>query len=255
MRLVLLHALPLNGQQWAGQMDLLPGRTFAPTLYSFGDTMEEWASGVLDAAGDGPLIVVGNSVGGSCALEMARQAPDRVRALVLVGTKAGHRPEPEFRDKFIAALAEQPAATVVRWVNELLCPTSNAETRERICAISNDQHVGDLIRGVRVFHSRPDAEEVVVGWQKPLIWIAGEHDGVHAAFAEMRQTSALPQSTAPTSNRSQRQLRTAAGCGHYVNLERPDEFNTILKEVVASCIIKENRKLDLLKVFARTSKT
>ncbi len=30
LRLVLLHALPLDGCQWIGQMDILPGKTIAP---------------------------------------------------------------------------------------------------------------------------------------------------------------------------------------------------------------------------------
>ncbi|MBX4910893.1 MULTISPECIES: hypothetical protein [Rhizobium] len=35
LELLLLHALPLDGTMWAEQMELLPGATYAPTLYSF----------------------------------------------------------------------------------------------------------------------------------------------------------------------------------------------------------------------------
>lgn len=77
---------------WTGEMHLLPERTIAPTLYGFGESIEEWARAILDVASEGPLVVVGNSVGGSCALEVARQAPDRIQAIVLIGAKAGVRP-------------------------------------------------------------------------------------------------------------------------------------------------------------------
>ena len=76
---------------WAGQQQVLPGSTYAPTLYPLGDNIEAWAAAVLKLAKGDRLIAVGCSVGGSCALELAVAAPDRIAALVLIGTKAGHR--------------------------------------------------------------------------------------------------------------------------------------------------------------------
>lgn len=64
-----------------------------PNLYGLGESLEAWAGGVLDLVSTGPLILVGSSVGGSCALEVARLAPDRVAAVALIGAKAGHRPK------------------------------------------------------------------------------------------------------------------------------------------------------------------
>lgn len=55
--------------------------------------------------GDGPVVVVGNSIGGSCATEVARLAPTKIKALVLCGTKPAHRPEPEIRDAALRILA------------------------------------------------------------------------------------------------------------------------------------------------------
>ncbi|MDK1389512.1 hypothetical protein QN224_29465 [Sinorhizobium sp. 8-89] len=47
VELLLLHALPLDGSMWADQLDLLPGETYAPTLYGFGDRVEDWAAEAL----------------------------------------------------------------------------------------------------------------------------------------------------------------------------------------------------------------
>jgi pimeloyl-ACP methyl ester carboxylesterase len=102
--LLLLHALPLDGSMWASQMDLLPGAVWAPTLYGLGDSIEAWAAAVLQQVPCERLIVAGCSVGGSCALEVAALAPERVAALVLIGAKAGHRPEPALRDTALALL-------------------------------------------------------------------------------------------------------------------------------------------------------
>ena len=42
------------------------------------------------------IVVVGCSVGGSCALEILNLAPERVAATILIGTKARHDPDPVF---------------------------------------------------------------------------------------------------------------------------------------------------------------
>ena len=107
MNLVLLHPLPLDSSVWPEQVTGLAERCIAPDLYSLGDDIEDWARAVLDLAGDAPLSVVGNSVGGSCAIELALLAPEKVTALVLIGTKAGHNPEPGFRDQVLRLLDDE----------------------------------------------------------------------------------------------------------------------------------------------------
>jgi pimeloyl-ACP methyl ester carboxylesterase len=94
LELLFLHALPLDGSMWTAQQQTLPGSTYAPTLYPFGNSIEAWAVAALNMAKRDRLVVVGCSVGGSCALELAVIAPERVAAIVLIGTKARHRPDP-----------------------------------------------------------------------------------------------------------------------------------------------------------------
>jgi len=47
LELLLLHALPLDGSMWSSQLDIFPGATYAPTLYGFGDRVEDWAAEAL----------------------------------------------------------------------------------------------------------------------------------------------------------------------------------------------------------------
>src|SRR5919206_747198 len=70
---------------WEPQRDAFPDAA-APRLYGRGSSMEGWARGVLDEV-EGDFAVVGSSMGGYCALELVRQAPERVRGLVLVGAR------------------------------------------------------------------------------------------------------------------------------------------------------------------------
>jgi pimeloyl-ACP methyl ester carboxylesterase len=63
------------------------------------------AQGVLALVRNEPRVV-GCSVGGSCAREAARAAPDQVRDIMLVGAKAGVGPDPAFRDRAIRLLTD-----------------------------------------------------------------------------------------------------------------------------------------------------
>ena len=98
MRLVLLHALPFDKRMWDTTQPLLSD-ALAPTLYGLGHSLQEWAVAVLDHCEGEELIVVGSSVGGSCALEIARASP----GIVLVGAKASVRRDPVARELIVRA--------------------------------------------------------------------------------------------------------------------------------------------------------
>ncbi len=206
---------------WARQADFLPGATLAPTLYGLGESMEAWARAVLDLADDGPLIVVGCSIGGSCALEVAALAPDRVRAVVLVGAKASHRPEPAFRDEAISVLRRggMAAAWPTYW-EPLFGPSTPPAVVERARATADRQPVDDVIRGVRVFHGRRDMTDFASRWTGRLVVVSGARD------TAPRPAAALAAS-APNGA-----FHGVPDCGHYVPLERPDEFEQILGRVI-----------------------
>lgn len=67
VHVVFLHAFPLDSRMWSSRLGAFPAPTSAPTLYPFGDSMDAWAGRVLKTVDDEPLVVVGCSMGGSCA--------------------------------------------------------------------------------------------------------------------------------------------------------------------------------------------
>lgn len=221
MQVVLLHALPFDGSMWDGVTARLDVPVLAPTLYDLGDSLEEWAAAVLDLSTPGPLLVAGNSVGGSCALEVARAAPDRVRALVLIGTKAGVRPEPAFRDEALAVLASDgmEAAWDRYWAPLFPSTTSGAVLdAARRSALAQDSDA--VARGVRAFHDRRDLTGVVEAWTRPLVVVSGEQDHTPP-----------PETTRPFADGPGRSFRLVDGCGHYVPLERPDVIADLLESL------------------------
>jgi len=227
MHAMLLHGFPLDGRMWDGQTTALPIPTSAPTLYRQGESMAAWAGNLLKAADDDPLVVVGCSMGGSCALEMARHAGDRIAALVLVGAKAEHRPEPDLRDRYVTALRAGGVRQL--WSDMAGCffgPVAEPAAISAAEAIAMTQSAEDLVRAVEVFHGRPDATDVVAGWRKPLLVIGGDQDG----FVSMRKLTAVAAG-APHGR-----LHVMRGCGHFASLERPAEFNAILANFIRSAL-------------------
>jgi pimeloyl-ACP methyl ester carboxylesterase len=222
LAMLFLHALPLDGAMWSAQADLLPDATYAPTLYGFGDSLTEWAAAALAQVRQKRIVVVGNSVGGSCALEVARLAPDRVAALVLVGTNAKHRPNPELHARALRLLAQGGVEAAWQAFWHPLFSDGNDEARSMGRQLALGHSAEDIARGVTVFHTRPDLEVALGAFEGPVAYVTGAEDIAPGPESSARQ-AALARNG---------RLVVIEGCGHYAPLERPAELNAILGEVI-----------------------
>jgi pimeloyl-ACP methyl ester carboxylesterase len=225
LELLFLHALPLDGSMWAGQMQLLPGSTYTPTLYPFGDSVEAWAAAALMLTKGDRVVVVGCSVGGSCALELAVAAPERVAALVLIGTKAEHRPDPTLHALALEMLQEKglEEAWKVFWA-----PLFSRSTRSQVIddakRIMLRQSPLDVARGITAFHSRPSRDQFFAAFPRPIILVTGSDDSAPGPKVSAAQADSARHG----------QLHIVPDCGHYVPLERPEYLNSILRDVIAA---------------------
>ena len=223
MQIVFLHALPFDESMWSAESELLDGRVLAPRLYELGDSVEAWAAAVLQLAGPEPFVVVGCSVGGSCALEIARAAPDRVSGIVLIGAKAGVRPDLMMRDEAIRLLETRgmEAAWARCWA-----PLFGRNASRVVVAAARElamsQDVGDLVRGVRAFHDRRDLTDWVAHWRRPLVVISGAED-----------LTPPPSTAASIGVGPARRFHLVEDCGHYVSIERPEIFRSLLASTLA----------------------
>ena len=110
MKIAFLHALPFDERMWESQLVAFSAdhEVHAPTLYGLGSSCDEWALGVLQAV-PGRFVAVGASMGGYTASAIARLAPERLQAIVLVGSRADADP-PErapLRAEWIRIVREQ----------------------------------------------------------------------------------------------------------------------------------------------------
>lgn len=209
MKVVLLHAFPLDPRMWGPQLEALSGYdVVAPRLYGLGSSIDEWARAVL-AQAPGALVAVGASMGGYCALAMARREPARVRGLVLAGSRAdadspARRRE---RDQTIDALREHG---VERWYEE----SGNPAPREVALA----QPADDLVNATQVLRDRPDASDVVAAFRGPFLLAVGDQDPLLSVDEATRFVSLAPNG----------RLEVFQGAGHLLTLEQPERFNEVL---------------------------
>jgi pimeloyl-ACP methyl ester carboxylesterase len=214
--LVLLHAFPLDGRMWEplGRTDAI-----APTLYNPGSSMEEWAEAVLEDV-DGPFLACGSSMGGYCALAIARLAPERLTGLVLAGARLGDDP-PDRKaargDTIELIRSEGPAALWEDMRPKLFPETASEDAVEFAHRIALEQDSEDLVRGVEAIRDRVDSTAVAQGLETPVVLAVGEHDPFFT-----------PEEARATGLR----LREFPGVGHLPMLERPDEFNAMLDELL-----------------------
>jgi len=210
VNVLLLHAFPLDERMWEPQRPALEGHNvIAPRLYGRGKTMDAWADSVAGET-EGELVVVGASMGGYCALALARRAPARVRGLLLLGARPDADSEERRAGRADTIELIQNGGPEALWrsmVPKLFRDESKAD--ERLLYRDPDGLVG----AVEAIRDREDSTAVARSFERPLRFVVGEFD----PFVSAEELAGFD-------------VREVAGAGHLVNLERPDEFDEILRE-------------------------
>ncbi len=121
------------------------------------------------------------------------------------------------RDATVQMLAQHGmrAAWPEYW-RPLIAPGADPRVVEAARSIAFAQDVDAVIRGVRVFHSRPDRVTFLEAADFPVLIVTGEHDRIP------RNAEALAASLRHGS------FERVEGSGHYVPLERPATLRAIL---------------------------
>jgi pimeloyl-ACP methyl ester carboxylesterase len=205
---VLLHAFPLDERMWEPQSGVVPD-AIAPRLYGRGRTMAAWADSVARDV-DGEVVLVGASMGGYCALALARRFPERLRGALLLGSRpdADSDERRAGRAKTIALIRDEgPDALWRDMVPKLFADPGHAD--ERLLFREND----GLLGAVEAIRDRPDSRETARMLGERLRFVVGDHD----PFVAPHELGDYD-------------VRVIAGAGHLVNLEAADAFNLELDE-------------------------
>jgi 3-oxoadipate enol-lactonase len=236
---VLLHGFPLSREMWAEQLAGIGSvyRVIAPDLRGFGEspvpegvyTMDEMADDVAELLETleimGPVVVGGLSMGGYVALSLAARYPTRVRALMLMDTRAGaDTPEvAEGREATArAVLAADSAAQVVdAMLPRLFCKMTLEQRPERVEPIKTimektaPKGVAGALRGMA---SRPDRRGDLAKIAVPTLVLVGEHDVITPPAEAQSMADALPDA----------RLEVIPHAGHMAPYENPSAANAAI---------------------------
>lgn len=190
--LLLVHGIGSTRAFWDPIVPLLPGYTcVAVDVPGFGaaPALEEpmtvpGLAVALDDDGLGPVVIMGHSLGGMIAQELALRAPDRVRGLVLCNTIPGVTQGAREFNPVLAGLAETagPAAVAEALLPAMLGPRPLENTeraRERFLAdmaASDPASLAAAFRAVVTFDAR-DRLPSLRAAGVPALVIAGQHEG------------------------------------------------------------------------------
>ena len=253
--LLLIHGLGASLECWQYNLEALAlshrtialdvvwfGKSDKPAREVTGDYFAEFIAGFMDSLGVSRAVLVGNSMGGLIAVMTAHLYPGRVAGLVLVSS-AGFGRDLSW---WLRLRTLVPTGKILR--------PSMRTYRSALRHLVYDPHImnDDLVRVFVEMASLPgalDAHRRVlmsgVDWRglKPAT-LEGIRNAAHAIRVPTliiwgKQDRVVPVTHAETARRSipDSRLHVFDRCGHAPMLEKPDEFNKLVSEFVASHIV------------------
>jgi 3-oxoadipate enol-lactonase len=205
VKVLLLHAWPKDERMWDAQVSALEEaghEPVAPRLYGRGASVDDWAAQLLGEV-EGPFVAVGASMGGYCALALARRASERLPGLVLAGSRADadSQERRDYREELIARLR-----------TEGVRPEDETDVPAEELAVAQE-----------AIRDRPDLTDVASSFGGPLLVVVGDADEVVP----------VDVARATAENALRASLEVVAEAGHLVTLEQPERFNEILLEFLS----------------------
>lgn len=214
--LVLLPGTLCDARVFQPLLDRLPGVAKHTVLFPQQTTMRAAAEAVL-AEAPNDFALLGFSLGGMVAMEMALCAPERVRGLALISTIASPV-HPELHPARREAVQQAQCLGMRSFVRERLWPSYCGASGDAALSILMEdmaEAVGqmayaqqtELALGRREYRSR------LGGVQCPALVLAGAEDRLCPPTAQEELAAALANS----------RLIMLPGTGHMALLEKPDD--------------------------------
>ena len=250
---LLVHGFPLDAGMWRPQLDALAGshRLVAPDLYGFGGSdvppdpggappgaegdaysipgYADQVAGVADALGLGPVVLVGLSMGGYVALDLARRRPELIAALVLADTRAeadSSEARQRRSDQQVFLRARGDVASLADGLADTVVGKATADREallERVKAMMAANPADGWIGALEAMRTRADATDVLGSIGVPALVVVGEDDTLTPPALSEAMAAAIPGA----------RLEVIPAAGHLSSLENPGAFNRVLSEFLA----------------------
>ena len=208
---------------------LAPGFYLLPE--SVDDLVDFMAGKLLDLLGARDVVLVGLSMGGYAAFEFLRRWRERVRALVLVDTRAeADTPEGRMaRDSAAATAREQGAAAIADAMLPKVLGASTLSgapaTVERVRAMMAATPVSGIVGALGAMRDRQDSTPLLPGLTGlPTLVLVGDEDEVTPPAQARLMAETIPGAS----------LVVIRSAGHLPPLERPVETTDAILAFLAA---------------------
>ena len=210
----------------------------APDIVGFGTTerpedivysLRTWTDHIwafMNAHGIEKARVIGNSLGGRIALQMATDHPDRIAKMVLMGTPAvGMTPT----EGLAALRAYEPSHEAMRALLRNYFAVDPAMITDDLVKIRYEASIADgAYEAYRAMfldprHAGSDlgiTENEVRAIATPALLIHGREDKVVPLQVSLTMVGLLPDAD----------LHVFSACGHWTQIERADEFSAVVSD-------------------------
>jgi len=187
-------------------------------------TMADLARDALRQAAPGKLAIAGHSMGGYVALEIMRQAPERVTKLALLNTNArADSAESTDNRRRLMALAQKDfdaaASTLVQrqlTAEHLADPTITATITQMARAVGREAFARQQQAIIGRIDSRPHLAKIAC----PTLVLAAREDAIMPLEVMQEIADAVPAS----------RLVVVEASGHMATLEQPEAVTAALRE-------------------------
>jgi len=222
--LLLLPGLLNDARLWRHQVEHLADVVEPVVADLTGeDSIAMLASRALAQVPGERFLLAGLSMGGYVALEIMRQAPDRVAALALLDTMA--RPDTQEATETRHRLMDLANRDFDR-VNEALIPRlvhpdrlEDAELRPVIDAMADDLGADVFLRQQRAIIDRIDSRPHLGAIRCPTLVLCGREDAITPVEVHEEMAHGIPNAS----------LLVVEHCGHLSTLERPEEVTRAMR--------------------------
>ncbi len=213
----------------------------APDIVGFGATerpddiiysLRTWTDHVwafLDAHGIEKTAIVGNSLGGRIALQMAIDRPDRITKMVLMGAPGVGM---TLTDGLVALRGYEPSHDAMRDLLRNYFAVDPAMINDELVESRYAASIADgAYKAYRTMffdprHAGSDlgiTEDAVRAITTPTLLVHGREDKVVPVQVSVTMLGLLPNAD----------LHVFSACGHWTQIERADEFSALVADYLA----------------------
>lgn len=224
MELLLIPGLLCDDSLWAEQVKALSGEAnITIPDHKSHDVMEVLAAAIL-AKAPAEFALAGFSMGGYIALEIMRQAPERVLKLALLDTSpyADREEQTAFRKQKMEEARKSGKASIASIFASLMYQDryEDNDLVAAVFAMDKNNTVESFINQQRAIISRSNSTPWLSSISCPTLILCGRQDALTPLSVHQEMADKIPRAT----------LVVIEQCGHASTMERPEEVSAAMLE-------------------------